>query len=79
MLEVGEALHVAGSGRIIVRLTGGGVDEGSTLYSRSGAKMAEVREIIGPISRPYASASPLTNNTRRISGRKLFSDRRRSA
>lgn len=71
MEEAGQVLHVAGSGRLIIRLTNR-VDEGHTLCNRKGARIARVMELIGPASRPYASARSLTNNTRGIAGRKLF-------
>jgi RNA-binding protein len=81
MHEVGEVLHVAGSGRIIIQLNGD-ADEGHILCDRGGTKIAKVMELIGPLTRPYASARPLTNNLRNIVGKKLFalgaeSERRR--
>lgn len=71
MREVGEVLHVAGSGRVIIKLSRS-VNENQILYNRRGTKIAKVLEIIGPIARPYASAMHLTNNTRNIVGRRLF-------
>jgi RNA-binding protein len=35
-------------------------------------KIAKVTELIGPVSSPFASAIPLTNNLRKISGKKVF-------
>ena len=71
MKEVGKVLHVAGSGRLIVQLASD-VREGSILCDRKGARIAKVMEIIGNVLRPHASAAVLTNNTRNISGRRLF-------
>jgi len=71
MKEVGKVLHAAGSGRLIVQLTSD-VGEGSVLCDRKGARIAKVMEIIGNVQRPYASSVTLTNNTRNISGRRLF-------
>jgi rRNA processing protein Gar1 len=70
--EAGEVLHVAGSGRIIFKMSGS-LDEGDILCDRQGARIAKVMELIGPVAGPYASAMRLTNNTRNITGRKLFS------
>ena len=62
---------MAGSGRVIVRLTKR-VDEGHVLCDGSGVKIAKVMEMIGPVDKPYASASPLTNNTKKIVGKRIF-------
>ncbi len=66
MKEVGTILHVAGSGRVIVRLTSS-VPEGSILHDKR-RRVARVREVIGPVRAPYASAEPMTNNMRRHLG-----------
>jgi len=29
-------------------------------------------ELIGPVSKPYASAMPLTNNIKKFTGKKIF-------
>lgn len=57
MQEVGEVLHRARSGRLIVRLTQK-VEPGSFLLDSKGRKTARVVELIGPVARPYASAAP---------------------
>lgn len=67
MKEVGTVLHQAGSGRVIVRLDGD-VSEGDILYNSKGVRVAMIREIIGPVLAPYASAEPLTNNIQRHMG-----------
>lgn len=66
MKKAGTVLHVAGSGRVIVRLEGSAA-EGDVLYAGS-VRVARIREIIGPVSAPYASAEPLTNNIKRHIG-----------
>lgn len=67
MKEIGTVLHVAGSGRVIVKISGE-VSEGDILCDSRGAKVALVREIIGPVAAPYASAEQLTNNIKRHLG-----------
>jgi RNA-binding protein len=57
MREVGEVLHTARSGRIILRLDGE-VPVGTVLLDSKGRNAARVMELIGPVSRPYASATP---------------------
>lgn len=73
MQEVGKVSHLAGSGRLIVRLSKA-VPEGGILYDSKSARIAKVMEIIGPVSGPYASAAPLTNNTRKLPGRLLYAE-----
>lgn len=67
MKEMGTVLHVAGSGRVIVRLTGAAA-EGDVLCNSKGRRIARIRELIGPVRAPYASAESLTNNIDRYLG-----------
>ena len=71
MQEVGEILHLANSGRVIVRLKKT-VEEGQILCDEKSAKIAKVTEMIGPVAQPYASAIPLTKNVTRYTGKKVF-------
>jgi|TARA_B100001013_G_scaffold78315_1_gene42063 RNA-binding protein len=70
--EVGEVLHIANSGRVIVRLSKE-IKEGQILCDKNNQKIGRVTELIGPIKNPFASAIPLTNNLKKISGTKVFS------
>ena len=72
MQEVGEILHLANSGRVIVRLSKV-IKEGQVLCDKNSQKIGRVTELIGPINRPFASAIPLTNNLKKINGMKVFS------
>lgn len=65
-------IHVAGSGRAIVRLTGE-ASEGDILYNSRGSRVVRIREIIGPVNAPYASAEPITNNIKRYVGKEVVS------
>jgi RNA-binding protein len=60
MQEIGEVLHRARSGRLIIRLKGR-VEASSVLLDSKGRKAAKVIELIGPVSRPYASAAPASD------------------
>jgi RNA-binding protein len=72
MQEVGEVLHRARSGRLIVRLSGR-VEPGSILLDAKGRNAAKVVELIGPVSKPYASAAPASDRSDTgKEGRKLF-------
>ena len=64
-------MHLASSGRVIVQLTVT-VKEGQILCDSKSQKVAKVMEVIGPVSAPYASAIPLTNNTRKLAGKKVY-------
>ena len=72
MQEVGEVLHIANSGRVIVRLSKE-IKEGQILCDKNNQKIGRVTELIGPVKNPFASAIPLTNNVKKISGTKVFS------
>ena len=71
MQEAGTVEHVAGSGRVIVRLARA-VDEGSVLCDRRGSAVARVAELVGPVSAPLASASAMTNSIARHVGRAVY-------
>jgi len=72
--EVGEILHLARSGRLIVRLATGikKINDGELLIDIQGKRIGKVTEVIGPVSAPYASAIPLTDKINRIIGTKVF-------
>ena len=72
MQEVGEVLHIANSGRVIVRLSKE-IKEGQILCDKNNQTIGRVTELIGPIKNPFASAIPLSNNLKKISGAKVFS------
>ena len=72
MQEVGVFLHIANSGRVIVRLSRE-IKEGQILCDKNNQKIGRVTELIGPVKNPFASAIPLTNNFKKISGTKVFS------
>jgi len=64
-------MHLARSGRVIVQLTKL-VEEGQVLCDEKSAKVAKVMELIGPVTKPYASAAPLINNIKKFTGKKVF-------
>lgn len=64
-------MHLASSGRVIVQLTKL-VEEGQILCDEKSGKVAKVMELIGPVKKPYASATPLTNNIKKYTGKKVF-------
>jgi len=69
--EVGEILHLANSGRVIVRLSKTVVQD-QILCDEDSTKVAKVTELIGPVAKPYASAISLTNNIKKFVGKKMF-------
>ena len=64
-------MHLAGSGRVIIQLTGK-LDEGQILCDDKGTRVAKVMELIGPVKRPFASGTPLTNNIKKYIGKSVF-------
>ena len=71
MQEVGEILHLATSGRVIVRLSKTVVQD-QILCDEKSTKVAKVTELIGPVAKPYASAISLTDNIKKFVGKKMF-------
>ncbi|MFZ8907986.1 MAG: H/ACA ribonucleoprotein complex subunit GAR1 [Nitrosopumilaceae archaeon] len=71
MQEVGEIMHLAGSGRVIIQLSDA-LSEGVILCDEKGTRVAKVMELIGPVKRPFASATPLTNNIKKYIGKAVF-------
>lgn len=73
--EVGEILHLAKSGRLIVKLNAEGakrVKAGELLLDGSGRKVGRVAELLGPVKTPYASVITMTDRTNRLVGSKVF-------
>ena len=64
-------MHLAGSGRVIIQLSKELI-EGQILCDDKGTRVAKVMELIGPIKRPFASATPLTNSINKFIGKRVF-------
>jgi len=74
MSEVGTVLHLARSGRLILRAEK--IPEpGTILYDDKGRRAARVVEVFGPVKAPYISATPLTDRVKRLVGRKVYAPR----
>ena len=71
MQEVGEVLHQASSGRVIIRLSRP-LRDGQIIVDGTGSKFAKVSEMIGPVDAPFASATPLTNNVKKNIGKQVY-------
>lgn len=74
--EVGEVLHIAKSGRVIVKLSQK-VNPGDIFVDAKGKKVARVIELIGPVKAPYASAVLLTDRAKKYVGTKVYRGGRR--
>ncbi|MDQ3847760.1 MAG: Gar1/Naf1 family protein [Thermoproteota archaeon] len=73
--EVGEILHLARSGRLIVKLNAEGaqrIKPGELLIDGSGRKVGKVVELLGPVRTPFASVITMTDRTNRLVGSKVF-------
>jgi RNA-binding protein len=75
LVEKGEVLHLAKSGRLIVRLKTGDKEtkSGELLVDVNGRHIGKVIEVIGPVAAPYASVTPMTDRTNKIISTKVFS------
>lgn len=72
--EIGEVMHLAKSGRLVVKLhvTGAGLRAGDLLVDGSGKRVGKIAELIGPVSAPYASVIPMTDRAGRFAGNKVY-------
>jgi rRNA processing protein Gar1 len=73
--EVGEILHLAKSGRLIIKLNAAGAERikpGELLIDGSGRRVGKVIELLGPVKTPYASVITMTDRTSRLVGSKVF-------
>ncbi len=75
MFVVGTALHLAGSGRLILRAQSE-VRPGTVLYDENGRPVAKVAELFGPIKAPYISAVPMTDRITRVLKQKVYASPR---
>jgi len=64
-------LHLATSGRVIVRLSNI-VTQDQILCDEKSTKVSKVTEVIGPVAKPYSSAISLTNNIKKFVGKKMI-------
>jgi RNA-binding protein len=73
--ENGEVMHLAKSGRLIVKLGTAGLEtkSGELLVDENGKLIGKVLEVIGPITAPYASVIPQTDRINKVTGIKVFS------
>ncbi|MGI0017033.1 MAG: H/ACA ribonucleoprotein complex subunit GAR1 [Nitrososphaera sp.] len=73
--EIGEVMHLAKSGRLVIKLNAAGamIRAGELLVDGSGKRVGRVVELIGPVNAPYASVIPMTDRTNRLAGAKVFS------
>lgn len=75
MDELGTILHVARSGRIIVKVDTEASEIKSTgvsLVDSNGFRIGRIQEIFGPVFSPYASVLPNREKLAGIVGKKVF-------
>jgi RNA-binding protein len=72
-IEAGEVIHIARSGRLILKISRGIVlKSGENLFDKTGKKVGRVTELIGPVDAPYASVLLDNIQSKRVTGSKLF-------
>ena len=73
LTEVGEIIHKAKSGRLILKLFEmTKINAGDTILDSHGKKIGNVNELIGPVDSPYASVILLDENLEPNAGEKVF-------
>ena len=72
--EIGEIMHLAKSGRLIIRLTAIGNEpkSGELIIDPNGKHIGKVIEVIGPVTAPYVSVVPMIDRVNKIIGIKVF-------
>jgi RNA-binding protein len=73
IIEAGEVIHIAKSGRLILKVGNGIVlKPGENLFDGESKKVGRVTELIGPVDAPYASVLLDNVQIKRTTGSKLF-------
>ncbi len=75
MIELGKLLHVAKSGRIIVKVSNAARDKkitGRWIVDSAGRNIGRIQEIFGPVGSPYASVQPSQAKLTGIIGTKVY-------
>ena len=74
LIELGEVMHFARSGRLIIRLNPSCSFSkiGQSIFDINGTKLGKIIELIGSVKSPIASILPEHNKTMATSGTKVF-------
>jgi rRNA processing protein Gar1 len=73
LTEVGEILHKAKSGRLILKLyEHTTIKTGDTIIDSQGKKLGTINELIGRVNSPYASVIMLRDDFKTKTGEKVF-------
>lgn len=70
--KVGVVLHLAKSGRLIVKASVINIKVGTILYDTKGKKIAKVVEVFGRVKEPYLSCIPLTDRVKKLEGQEVY-------
>jgi RNA-binding protein len=75
MNELGEVLHTAKSGRLIVKMSAATSEKkviGMPVVDSTGKQIGKIQEIFGPVVSPYASVQPRREKLTSFIGTKVF-------
>jgi RNA-binding protein len=72
--QVGEVLHLAKSGKLIVRLNPSYDLSiiGQSVVDMKGTRIGKIIELLGPVKSPLASALPIVDATKMMNGMAVF-------
>ena len=70
--KVGVVLHLAKSGRLIVKAAASDIKVGTILYDSKGRRVAKVAEVFGQVKEPYLSCIPLTDRVKKLEGGEVY-------
>ena len=71
MKYLGIAMHIAKSGRLIIKCEDT-TSPNTFILDKRGNKIAKIQEIFGPINSPYISAITLSDKAKRVIGKKVY-------
>ncbi|MEM2883050.1 MAG: Gar1/Naf1 family protein [Nitrososphaerales archaeon] len=70
--KVGLVLHLAKSGRLIVKATTSNIKVGAIIIDANGRKVAKVAEVFGQVKAPYLSCIPLSDRVKKLEGKEVY-------
>ena len=69
---IGTAIHVAKSGRLVIKAKGD-IRTGEFVFDERGNQVGKVLEVIGPTRSPYLTVIPANEQSKRVIGRLVYS------
>ncbi len=69
---MGIVIHLAKSGRLIVKATTANIRVGAVLIDSNGRRVAKVAEVFGQVKEPYLSCIPISDRVKKLEGKEVY-------